>query len=217
MEFADLEKLIKGRRSIRCWQDKGAPEELLTQAVKLATWAPNGGNQQNWHFYVIVNHDTITAIADAVQARAEQIASWPEAGRFGDVAARMRERASLFRNAPAAIAVAAGRYQSEVDQILAAREKIDPEAGQMREWRNISNTRIQSVAASIAYLLLILHQMGLGALWMTGPMQAKGEIEKVLRVPPEMDIIAFIPVGYPAESPAPKERRLFEEVCEVVR
>lgn len=217
MEFVDLEKLIRGRRSIRRWEEKGVPEELLTQAVKLATWAPSGGNKQNWHFYVIVNHDTITTITDAVQARAEQIASWPEAGRFGDVAARMRERASLFRNAPAAIAVAAGRYQSEVDQILAAREKIDPEASQMREWRNISNTRIQSVASSIAYLLLILHQMGLGAVWMTGPMQAKREIEKVLRVPPEMDIIAFIPVGYPAESPAPKERRLFEEVCEVVR
>lgn len=217
MEFANLEKLIRGRRSIRCWQDKGVSEELLTQAVKLATWAPSGGNQQNWQFYIIVNHDVITAIANAVQARAERIASWPEANKFGDVAVRMRERASLFRHAPAAIAVAAGRYQSEVDQILAAREKIDPEAGQIYEWRNTSNSRIQSVAASIAYLLLILHQMGLGAVWMTGPMQAKGEMEKILRVPPEMDIIAFIPVGYPAESPAPKERRPFEEVCEVIR
>jgi len=28
-------------------------ESLLTQAVELATWAPNGGNQQNWHFYII--------------------------------------------------------------------------------------------------------------------------------------------------------------------
>ncbi len=217
MEFVDLEKLIRGRRSIRRWEEKGVPEELLTQAVKLATWAPSGGNKQNWHFYVIVNHDIITAISDAVQARAEQIASWPEAGKFRDVAARMRVKASFFRNAPAAIAVAAGRYQSEVDQILAAREKIDPEAGQIREWRDISNTRIQSVASSIAYLLLILHQMGLGAIWMTGPIQAKREIEKVLRVPPEMDFVAFIPVGYPAESPAPKELRPFEEVCEVVR
>jgi len=217
MEFVDLEKLTKGRRSIRRWQDKGVPEELLIQAVKLATWAPSGGNQQNWHFYIILNHDTITAIADAVQARAERIASWPEANKFGDVAARMRETVSFFRYAPAAIAVAAGRYQSEVDQILAARGEIDPEAARIRGWRGISNSRIQSVAAAIAYLLLILHQMGLGAVWMTGPMQAKGEIEKILRVPPEMDIVAFIPVGYPGESPAPKERRPFEEVCEVVR
>jgi len=217
MEFVDLEKLIKGRRSIRCWQDEEVPEELLLKAIKLATWAPNGGNQQIWHFYVIVNRDTITSIADAVQASAVQIASWLEADSFKADADRMRQRASLFRSAPAAIAVSAGQYQSSLDQVLAARGEIDPQAGQIYGWRKTSNSRIQSVASSIAYLLLILHQMGLGAVWMTGPMQAKGEIEKILRVPAEMDIIAFIPVGYPAESPAPKERRPIEEVCEVVR
>ena len=217
MEFTDLEKLIKGRRSIHSWQDKKVPEELLLQALKLATWAPNAGNQQNWYFYVIVNQDTITAIADAVQAIADQIASWPEATKFGDDAARMLERASIFRNAPAAIAVASTRYHSSIDQILTAREKIDPKAGQIREWRNIANSRIQSTSSSIAYLLLILHQIGLGALWMTGPMQAKGEIEKILKVPPEIDIVAFIPVGYSAESPAPKGRRPIEEVCEIIR
>ena len=217
MEFMDLEKLIKGRRSIRCWQDKEIPAELLLKAIKLATWAPNGGNQQIWHFYVIVNRGTITSIADAVQASAVQIAPWLEADGFKADADRMRERASLFRSAPAAIAVGAGQYQSLLDQVLAARGKIDPQAEQIYGWRKIANSRIQSVASSIAYLLLILHQMGLGALWMTGPMQAKGEIEKILKVPAELDIIAFIPVGYPAESPAPKERRPIEEVCEVVR
>ncbi len=217
MEFMDLEKLIKGRRSIRCWHDKEVPEELLLKAIKLATWAPNGANQQIWHFYVIVNRDTIISIADAVQASAEQIASWPEADKFKADADRMRERASLFRDAPAAIAVGASQYRSALDQILAAREKIDSQAGKIQGGRNISNSRIQSVASAIAYLLLILHQMGLGAVWMTGPMQAKGEIEKILRVPAEVDIIAFIPVGYPAESPAPKERRPIEEVCEVIR
>jgi len=217
MEFMDLEKLIKDRRSIRCWQDKEVPEELLLKAIKLATWAPNGGNQQIWHFYIIVNRNVITSIADAVQASAEQIASWPEAHKFKADADRMREGASLFRSAPAAIAVGAGQYQSSLDQVLAARENIDSQAGKIHGWRRIANSRIQSVASAIAYLLLILHQMDLGALWMTGPMQAKGEIERILRVPAGLDIIAFIPVGYPAESPAPKERRPIEEVCEVIR
>ena len=128
MEFMDLEKLIKGRRSIRCWQDKEVPEELLLKAIKLATWAPNGGNQQIWHFYVIVNRGTITSIADAVQASAVQIAPWLEADGFKADADRMRQRASLFRSAPAAIAVGAGQYQSLLDQVLAARGKIDPQA-----------------------------------------------------------------------------------------
>lgn len=217
MEFDDLAKLIKNRRSIRAWQDKEVSEELLIQAIELATWAPNGGNQQNWHFYIIVNRDIIKAIADAVQASADRIISWPEADGFEDLTTRLRERASFFCNAPVAIAVAAAQYQSPIDEVLAVREKADPIAGQIRQWRNVADSRIQSVASAIAYLLLILHQMGLGAVWMTGPMQAKGEIEKILKVPPELDIVAFIPVGYPAESPVPKERRPLREICEVVK
>lgn len=217
MEFADLSNLVRSRRSIRRWQDKEVPEELLLQAIELATWAPNGGNQQNWRFYLIVNRDTIKTIADAVQVSANQIASWPEAEKFEDTATRLRERASFFRDAPVAIAVAASQYQSPIDQILVAREKTDPQAGQIRQWRNIADSRIQSVASAIAHLLLVLHQMGLGAVWMTGPMQAKAEIEKILKVPSEMDLVAFIPVGYPDESPESRGRRPVKEVCEVIR
>ncbi len=216
MELVELANLVRSRRSIRRWQDKKVPEELLLQAIELATWAPNGGNQQNWRFYVILNRGVIKDIADAVQSTADQIASWPESAKF-NIASGLRERASFFCDAPAAIVVAAAQYQSTMDQAFVAREKTDPQATQIRQWRNIANTRIQSVSSAIAYLLLILHQMGLGAVWMTGPMQAKGQIEKILRIPPEMDIIAFIPIGYPGESPVPRERKPVKEVCEVIR
>ncbi len=216
MEFTDLAKFIKGRHSIRSWQDKEVPEELLSQAVQLATWAPNAGNKQNWHFYIIINQDTIKTIADAVQASVDKIASWPEAEKF-EAVAKQRQRASFFRSAPAAIVISAGQYQSPMDQILAVREETDPWARQVRQWRNLSDSRIQSTASAIAYLLLILPHLGLGAVWMTGPMQAKGEIEKILKVPADMDVIAFIPIGYPAESPTPKERRPVGEVSEIIR
>ena len=216
MELADLANVIRSRRSIRSWQEKEVPQELLLHAIELATWAPNGVNQQNWRFYVILNHDTIKTIADAVQASADQIASWPEAAEFMDTV-RLRGRSGFFKNAPAAIAVAAARYQSTVDQVLAAREETDYQARNMRQWRNVADSRIQSVAAAIAYLLLVLHQMGLGAVWMTGPMQAKEDIERILKVPPGLDVIAFIPVGYPAESPLTKGRKPVGDVCEVIR
>ncbi len=84
MDLGELSNLIKTRRSIRQWQDRPVPEDLLLQAIELATWAPNGGNQQNWRFYVIFNRDTMNAIADAVQESAGQIASWAEATEFLD-------------------------------------------------------------------------------------------------------------------------------------
>ena len=217
METTDLAELIKSRRSIRSWQDKQVPEELLLSAIELATHAPNGGNQQNWYFYIILNKKTIGSIADAVQANIDYIASWPETARYREIITRMKQGSTFFRSAPAAVAVVARQYLSPLEELSAAREKTDTRARQMREARAIANTRIQSVASAVAYLLLILHQMGLGAVWMTGPIQAKAEIEKILKVPEEMDLIAFIPVGYPAETPALKERKPVKEVCQVIR
>ena len=217
MGLADLSDLIKTRRSIRRWQDKAVPEALLLQAIEIATWAPNGGNQQNWRFYVILDRNTINAIADAVQTSAQRIATWAEATPLKETAAGWAQRATFFRSAPAAIAVAAAQYQSPADKVLAASEATEPKAAQMRKWRNTADSRIQSVAAAIAYVLLVLHQMGLGATWMTGPIQTKKDLEMILRVPEGMDLVAFIPVGYPAESPAPHGRRPVSEVVEVLK
>jgi len=216
MELAELESLIKSRRSIRRWQNKKVPVKLLLHAVKLATWAPNGGNQQNWYFYLILNKDIINAMANAVQDKANKIASWPEVERMG-IATRLRERSDFFRDAPAVIAVAAAPYQTQLNKVYAIYEKTEPIVSQIRKWREIVNTRIQSVASATAYLLLVMHQMGLGAVWMTAPTLAKGEIERILQIPPELDIVALIPVGYPADSPASTGRKSVEEVCEVIR
>ena len=216
MEIEGLANLIKSRRSVRHWQSREVPLPLLLQAVELATWSPNGGNQQNWRFYIITSREKIGAIADAVQASTDKIASWPEAAAFGATVADWQKRASFFRSAPAAIAVAAGRYQSQADRILAEREKNDPEAKEMRQWRNTSDSRIQSVAAATAYLMLALHQMGLGAVWMTGPVQAKEDIERILGVTVGLDLVAFIPVGFAAEAPASRGRKPVTEVSEVV-
>jgi nitroreductase len=225
METVELAKLIKSRRSIRIWQDKPVPEELLLQAVELATWAPNGANQQNWHFYIILNRDTIKVIAGATQAGSSYMASWPEMAQMGGFPPLRREpppgstppRRAPLSDAPALIAVSTGRRENPMAKVMEAREKVDPRAAQMLQWDKTIDSRIQSVSAAIAYLLLVLHQMGLGAVWMTGPLpSSKGDVEKILKVPPDMDIVALIPVGYPADSPT-GQRKPVSEVCEVIR
>lgn len=217
MEFEELENLIKTRRSIRRWKDKPVSEDLLLRAIELAAWAPNGGNMQNWFFYIMNSHPTINAIADAVQASVDLMASWPEAGEFGDTFTNYSRFSTFFRSAPAAIAVASSRYQSIADRLFELREGADPQARQMREWRRIADSRIQSTSAVVAYLLLILHQMGLGATWMTGPVQAAGAIQKILGVKEGWEIVAFIPVGYPDEEPKPRRRKNVAEVTQVIK
>ncbi|MBI2852864.1 MAG: nitroreductase family protein [Chloroflexi bacterium] len=222
----ELSNLLKSRRSIRAWQDKPVPEELLLQAIELATWAPNGGNQQIWRFYLVTNRQVINAMADAVDKISAEINSWPETAQLvpppspplpGAPPQPAGRKPGFFRQAPAAIVVAASQYQSAQDKILEERSKHDPRATQLREWRNVPNSRIQSVSAAITQLLLVLHSMGLGAIWMTGPMVAKGDIEKILKIPATMDAVTLIPVGYPAETPVSRGRKPVGEICEVIR
>lgn len=216
----DLEKLtdlIKTRRSVRKFQNKPVPEDLLLKALELATWAPNGGNQQAWKFLIVSNKGLIEKMADAVKGKTELMSSWPEAKQFGETVARWRKTSDFFRDAPACIAVLMGRYSSIADQILRARGESDAVAREIRSHRQVGSSGLQSAAAAITYLLLLLHYLGLGATWMAGPLQAKKEIEQMLGVQPEWHFVALIPVGYPAETPDARPRKAITEIVQFFR
>ncbi|HJX36159.1 MAG TPA: nitroreductase family protein [Dehalococcoidales bacterium] len=233
MDTAELSTLIKTRRSIRVFQDKPVPEALLMQAVETATWAPNGGNAQNWRFFIILDKKVMNAIADAIDARQDTMMSWPEMANSGPP-----PRSNLLRRTPALIVVTTARSLQSTDDlyakliqpnlekkpgfgalqdvVIAKRAKTDPKAKEMFDGLQIVNGRIQSTSAAVAYLMLVLHQMGLGTLWMTGPLYAKADIEKALKLPAGMDVVTMIPVGYPAESPT-RDRKPVSEICQVIK
>jgi len=215
MNTEGLEKLIQERRSIRKWKEKEVSDELLRKAVELSTWAPNGGNYQGWHFIVVKNREVIEKMADAVQSVVDKIASWPEAMSWQEDVRRYQKNASFFRRAPACIGVFSGVYQSPLDKVLIARESFDPEAKQILGFRKSAPTAVQSAAAAVTTMLLVFHHMGLGAVWLVSPIQAKKEIEAILNVPSNTDLICLIAVGYPDELPT-KERRPVDEVLEFV-
>jgi len=212
----DLEQAIRTRRSIRKYRQDDVPTELIMKAIELASWAPNGGNYQPWKFFVVKNRETIRKIADAVQAKVDLMAGWPEAAEFGQTFERYRANAAFFRDAPVVIAVAMGGYQSAADKVLRRRGETDPEAREMIQNRAEINSRVQTIAGATAYLLLGLHSLGLGACWMAGPMLARREITEMLGVPPEVELFSLVPVGYPAESPAPGPRKPLEEIVKVI-
>lgn len=213
----ELDELIRARRSIRKFQDKPVPEDLMVKALEMASWAPNGGNYQPWKFLIVTNQEIIGKMADAVKAKTELMSSWPEAGQFGEIVQRWRRTCDFFRGAPACIVVLMGKYNSIADQILRARGESDPAAREIRSYRQLGNSTLQSVAAAITYLCLILHYFGLGTTWMAGPQQAKKEIEKILAVPPEWNFVDLLPVGYPAETPKVQGRKPILEVVEFLR
>ena len=49
---------IKTRRSVRSYQDKPIPEEVLTRILEAGRMAPSGGNRQPWKFVVVTDKET---------------------------------------------------------------------------------------------------------------------------------------------------------------
>jgi nitroreductase len=102
------------------------------------------------------------------------------------------------------------------EKILAERSLVDGGAKLFLDGIDMIAIPIQSAAAAIAYLLLALNQSGLSSLWLIGPLLAKIEIEKILKVPVESDVVAMIAVGYPGESPS-RSRKPVGEVYETIK
>ncbi len=50
MEF---EKLIRERRSIRGYQKKPVPRDVIAEVIEVAKWAPSSMNTQPWHVHVV--------------------------------------------------------------------------------------------------------------------------------------------------------------------
>lgn len=69
---------------------------------------------------------------------------------------------------------------------------------------------IQDTAAAIQNIHLTAHSLGLGTCWI-GAFNEE-ETAKILKVPNGVRPVAIVPIGYPAESPAPRNRRPISQI-----
>lgn len=51
----DFYKIVKNRRSIRFWQNKPVPREIINRIIEAATYAPSAFNRMTWRFCVVEN------------------------------------------------------------------------------------------------------------------------------------------------------------------
>jgi nitroreductase len=56
---------IKGRRSIRAFQNRDIPPEMVDRLIDAARWAPSAGNIQPWEFIIVREPETRRKLAKA--------------------------------------------------------------------------------------------------------------------------------------------------------
>ena len=202
-----LSELMRGRRSVRRFLPDPVPREVLRRLLEAAISAPSASNKQPWRFFVVTSRDRVDRMAAAVRAEVDRIARHvpPESEApfraYGDYFTR-------FELAPAVIVVlhrGLALLSSLVDRELGddARARI---AGMERD------SGLIGASLAIQNLLLAAHAEGLGASGMTGPLVAEADLKGILDIPESWGIAALIPVGYPAEEPAPPSRKPLDKV-----
>lgn len=77
---------------------------------------------------------------------------------------------------------------------------------------------VENAVLATAHLLLAAHSRGLGAVYLSayraGDPRLTEDVRRLLAIPPEVEPITLIPMGYPDENPAAKlVRPLSEMVC----
>lgn len=212
----ELIEAIRSRRTIRKYQQREVPLDLVMKAIELACWAPNNGGFQAWRYYVVADPAVINRIGDAVQKKVDLIAGWPEAEKYAEGMARQRGKCAFFRAAPVIVAMAMNDSAGPAEKVLRLRGAEDRDAAEMMANRATISVQAQTIGAAATLLSLALDHLGLGSCWLAGPMLAKREIEQMLGVPGDESLFAIISIGYAAEAPEPKERKPLQEVVRVV-
>jgi nitroreductase len=67
--MSDLMNTIQQRRSIRRFQERDLPDDILTKLLEAARWAPSWANTQCWNFVVVRDNETKRKIQETVSPR----------------------------------------------------------------------------------------------------------------------------------------------------
>lgn len=183
----EFESQMRTRRSVRDFSSRPVPRELIEAALRVASRAPSGANQQPWRFVVV---------------------SDPEIKRKIRVAAESEERDNYERRFPkewldalAALGTDWHKDFLEIAPWLIVVFRIDygiARDGNGNE-RKIKHYYVQeSVGIACGFLIAALHWMGVATLTHTpSPM---GFLSDILQRPVNEKPYLLLPVGFPAED-----------------
>ena len=177
-----LTELLEKRRSIRNFQEKAVPLELIRALIHDSILAPSAGNGQPWEFIVVTDREMMDRIStESKNNLLDRIASNP-----GDYAKRyekmlQKEAFHIFYHAPAVIFIVGdkGLKNLHVDCALAA-----------------------------SYLMMSATSRGLGTCWVNFATAIHDPVmRRELGIGDQHQIVAPIALGYPAKIPGIPHRR----------
>jgi PPOX class probable F420-dependent enzyme len=184
---AELAELVRGRRSVRAFDTRPVPREIVEGAIVAAGWAPSPHGRQPWRFAVVERQERREALAEAMAE------TWRSQLRFdgqdaATVEARLEKSRDRLHRAPVLIIVCL--YLAGLDVYP------DPERQAAEE-----TMAVQSLGAAVQNLLLSLYAAGVDGGWMCAPLFCPEVVRDALGLDEALIPHAMIAVGYAAHDP----------------
>tara|TARA_B100000929_G_scaffold45752_1_gene32494 strand:- start:3203 stop:3898 length:696 start_codon:yes stop_codon:yes gene_type:complete len=174
---------IARRRTVREFDSRSVPKDIIEQCLLSAGTAPSGANQQPWHFSVITNPDCKKRIRIAAEAEEREFYTHRAPQEWLDALAPLGTDSSkpFLEDAPALIAIFAQKYGLNEDGSKFSHYYYP-----------------ESVGIATGFLIAALHHAGLATLTHTpNPMKFLNEI--CARPTLERATILLV-VGYPKDD-----------------
>lgn len=195
-------ELLRARRTVREFEDRKVPLNLVLKALEAATWAPSAHNSQPWRFVVIGRGSVRKMLVEAMSKKfmADLLRDRVPRSEAELIISSSSER---FMNAPLLVMFCLAKRDLE---------NYSDEERSRAEWI----MGIQSVAAAIQNFLLALHALGLAGCWRCAPLFAQEEVKRILNLPEDYEPQAIVEVGYPAEKPEMPIRKPMKDVLTIL-
>ncbi len=188
----DIFTAIRERRSCRNYLNRPVEEEKLQAILEAGRWAPSVMNLQPWRFYVVRSperKDRLKAACYETLQKIFQASNWKWVSKFS---------LEFMTEAPIIIVVAGDPSRTGADQFLPGR----------------GTGYAFSCCAAVQNIHLAAHARGLGSLWFT--LYETDRVKQILNIPPELDVVSLIVLGYPVEPATPAKRKPLEEMVTII-
>lgn len=191
-------KMLSTRRTVRNFSDRAVPRQVIETAIKAAATAPNGANQQPWHFAAISNPEMKRRIREAAEEEERAFYGGRASDEWLDALAPLGTDASkpFLETAPWLIAIFAQKKGPKGEKHYYVTE---------------------SVGIAIGMLITTLHNAGLATLTHTpAPMNF---LREICGRPANEKPLVLLVVGHPADGatvPAHAlKKKTFEQIAKV--
>jgi nitroreductase len=173
--MAELMQILKGRRSIRNYQNQAVPEEVLNLILEAVQWSPSWANTQCWEVVAVKDPET-----------------------------KHRLQETLSQGNPATRAM----VEAPVVLVLCGKQGISGSyKGQVTT--KFGDWFMFDLGLATQSLCLAAWNLGLGTV-VVGLFD-HNRAAAVLGVPEGYELVAMLPLGYPAKQPAAPKRRDISE------